>query len=54
MANEKKVRLLNQAGEELYPRTTMDNILTAVGSTVYANLVKLNGAGKIDAQYLPS
>ena len=51
---EKKVKLLNQAGDELYPRTTMDNILTAVGSTVYANLVKLNGVGKIDAEYLPS
>lgn len=51
---EKKVKLLNQAGDELYPRTTMDNILTAVGSTVYANLVKLNGMGKIDAEYLPS
>jgi len=51
---DKKVKLLNLAGDELYPRTTMDNILTAVGSTVYANLVKLNGLGKIDAEYLPS
>lgn len=51
---DKKVRLLNQAGDELYPRTTMDNILEAPGSTVYANLVKLNGLGKIDATYLPS
>ena len=52
MAN-KKIQIKNANGDLLYPRTTLDNIVSAVGSTVSVSIPTLTN-GKLDPSYLPS
>ena len=52
MAN-KKIQIKNANGDLLYPRTTLDNIVSAVGSTVSVSIPILTN-GKLDPSYLPS
>ena len=53
MAN-KKILLKSTAGDALFPRTSIDNLVDAVGSTVSVNIPVLDANGKLDASYLPS
>ena len=52
MAN-KKIQIKNANGDLLYPRTSIDNIVSAVGSTVSVSIPTLTN-GKLDSSYLPS
>ena len=53
MAN-KKILLKSTAGDALYPRTSVDNLVDAVGSTVSVSIPVLDANGKLDSSYLPS
>ena len=53
MAN-KKILLKSTSGDKLYPRTSIDNLVDAVGSTVSVSVPVLDANGKIDSSYLPS
>ena len=53
MAN-KKILLKSTAGDALFPRTSIDNLVDAVGSTVSVSIPVLDANGKLDASYLPS
>ena len=53
MAN-KKILLKSTAGDALFPRTSIDNLVDAVGSTVSVSVPVLDANGKLDASYLPS
>ena len=53
MAN-KKILLKSTGGDALYPRTSIDNLVDAVGSTVSVSVPVLDSNGKLDASYLPS
>ena len=53
MAN-KKILLKSTAGDALYPRTSVDNLVDAVGSTVSVSVPVLDANGKLDSSYLPS
>ena len=53
MAN-KKILLKNTNGDALFPRTSIDNLVDAVGSTVSVSIPVLDANGKLDASYLPS
>ena len=53
MAN-KKILLKSTGGDALYPRTSIDNLVDAVGSTVSVSVPVLDANGKLDSSYLPS
>ena len=53
MAN-KKILLKSTAGDALFPRTSIDNLVDAVGSTNSVSIPVLDANGKLDASYLPS
>ena len=53
MAN-KKILLKSTGGDTLYPRTSIDNLVDAVGSTNSVTVPVLDQNGKLDASYLPS
>ena len=53
MAN-KKILLKSTSGDNLYPRTSVDNLVDAVGSTVSVSVPVLDANGKLDSSYLPS
>ena len=53
MAN-KKILLKSTAGDALFPRTSIDNLVDAVGSTNSVSVPVLDANGKLDASYLPS
>ena len=53
MAN-KKILLKSTGGDALYPRTSIDNLVDAVGSTNSVSVPVLDENGKLDASYLPS
>ena len=53
MAN-KKILLKSTAGDALFPRTSIDNLVDAVGSTVSVSVPVLDANGKLDSSYLPS
>ena len=53
MAN-KKILLKSTSGDALYPRTSVDNLVDAVGSTVSVSVPVLDANGKLDSSYLPS
>ena len=53
MAN-KKILLKSTSGDALFPRTSIDNLVDAVGSTVSVSVPVLDANGKLDASYLPS
>ena len=53
MAN-KKILLKSTGGDALYPRTSIDNLVDAVGSTNSVSVPVLDSNGKLDASYLPS
>ena len=53
MAN-KKILLKSTSGDALFPRTSIDNLVDAVGSTVSVSVPVLDANGKLDSSYLPS
>ena len=53
MAN-KKILLKSTSGDALFPRTSIDNLVDAVGSTVSVSVPVLDSNGKLDSSYLPS
>ena len=53
MAN-KKILLKSTSGDNLYPRTSVDNLVDTVGSTVSVSVPVLDANGKLDSSYLPS
>ncbi len=53
MAN-KKILLKSTSGDNLYPRTSIDNLVDTAGSTVSVSVPVLDANGKIDSSYLPS
>ena len=53
MAN-KKILLKSTSGDALFPRTSIDNLVDAVGSTISVSVPVLDANGKLDSSYLPS
>jgi hypothetical protein len=54
MPENLKIQLKDSDNNLLYPRTTIDNVVVAAGSTVSVSVPFLDGTGKIPAVYLPS
>ena len=50
----KKILLKSTSGDALFPRTSIDNLVDAVGSTVSVSVPVLDANGKLDSSYLPS
>ena len=53
MAENKKILLKSSAGENLYPRVSIDNLVDVVGGTTAVQVPTLDSDGRIDSRYLP-
>lgn len=49
-----KKAILKFNGEEIYPRTSLDNLVAVYGSTTTVQVPYLGADGKLDSSYLPS
>ena len=53
MAENKKILLKSSAGDNLYPRVSIDNLVDVVGGTTAVQVPTLDSDGRIDSRYLP-
>ena len=53
MAENKKILLKSSAGDCLYPRVSIDNLVDVVGGTTAVQVPTLDSDGRIDSRYLP-
>lgn len=53
MAENKKILLKSSAGDNLYPRASLDNLVDVVGGTTAVQVPTLDSDGRIDSRYLP-
>ena len=53
MAENKKILLKSSAGDNLYPRVSIDNLVDVVGGTTAVQVPTLDSDGRIDSHYLP-
>ena len=53
MAENKKILLKSSAGENLYSRASLDNLVDVVGGTTTVQVPTLDSDGRIDSRYLP-
>ena len=53
MAENKKILLKSSAGDNLYPRVSIDNLVDVVGGTIAVQVPTLDSDGRIDSRYLP-
>ena len=53
MAENKKILLKSSAGDNLYPRVSIDNLVDVVGGTTAVHVPTLDRDGRIDSRYLP-
>lgn len=54
MAENKKILLKSSAGDNLFPRASIDNLVDVVGGTTAVQVPTLDASGHIASQFLPS
>ena len=53
MAENKKILLKSSAGDNLYPRASLDNLVDVVGGTTAVQVPTLDSNGHVARQFLP-
>ena len=53
MAENKKILLKSSAGDNLYPRASLDNLVNVVGGTTAVQVPTLDSSGHIESRFLP-
>jgi hypothetical protein len=54
MAENKKILLKSSAGDNLYPRASLDNLVDVVGGTTAVQVPTLDSDGRIESRFLPT
>ena len=54
MAENKKILLKTSAGDNLYPRASLDNLVDVVGGTTAVHVPTLDSDGHIESRFLPT
>ena len=54
MAENKKILLKSSAGDNLYPRASLDNLVDVVGGTTAVQVQTLDSDGRIESRFLPT
>ena len=54
MAENKKILLKSSAGDNLYPRASLDNLVDVVGGTTAVHVPTLDSDGRIESRFLPA
>ena len=54
MAENKKIILKSSAGDNLYPRASLDNLVDVVGGTTAVHVPTLDSDGRIESRFLPT
>ena len=54
MAEKKKILLKSSAGDNLYPRASIDNLVDVVGGTTVVRVPTLDSDGHIESRFLPT
>ena len=54
MAENKKILLKSSAGDNLYPRVSIDNLVDVVGGTTAVHVPTLDSDGHIESRFLPT
>ena len=54
MAENKKILLKSSAGDNLYPRVSIDNLVDVAGGTTAVHVPTLDSSGHIESRFLPT